>query len=117
MKFIASMKQHVTICGLGLKSFEEAAHGALVIYQSFQNHVNLFQGRLRDWSLPQCGSDIALTFASRYLSTAADAADEINVDMDPSIDPFNVLRPLIKNAKHTADNVVEYWQREEKDGK
>ena len=111
------MKQHVTISGLGLKLFEEAAHAILVIYQAFQNRVNSLQSRLRDWNLPECGSDVGLTFASRYMSTASDAADDVKVEMNPHIDPFNVLRPLIKNEKHTADNIVEYWIREERNGR
>ena len=111
------MKQHVTISGLGLKLFEEAAHAILIIYQAFQNRVNSLQSRLQDWNLPECGSSVGLMFASRYLSTASDAADDVKVEMNPHIDPFNVLRLLIKNEKHTADNIVEYWIREERNGR
>ena len=31
-------------------------------------------------------------------------------DMD-EIDPFKVLKPLLRNEVYTLDNVVQYWQR------
>ncbi|PIL22305.1 hypothetical protein GSI_14993 [Ganoderma sinense ZZ0214-1] len=30
--------------------------------------------------------------------------------MSQVVDPFNILRPLIKGEAHTTDNVVEYWE-------
>ncbi|KAM5534257.1 hypothetical protein V8D89_012082 [Ganoderma adspersum] len=104
----------ITLTGLGTVGFDDAVRGMQTIYQVFSNHVSRAGSHLRTWTPGRDGQDLTLTFANRYLTSNCDVGNETSTD--PSvIDPFNILRPLIKNEVHTADNVVEYWEHREKD--
>ncbi|KAI1783260.1 hypothetical protein LXA43DRAFT_1067803 [Ganoderma leucocontextum] len=108
---LINLQQSITLTGLGTKSFDAAVCGVQTVYQVFNNHVSRAGGRLREWTPGRCGQDLTLTFANRYLTSSRDLGDEASVDLSAIVDPFNVLRPLIKSEVHTADNVVEYWER------
>lgn len=107
---LIDLKQSVTLTGLGTDRFDAAVHGMQTIHQVLSNHVSRAGGRLRNWTPGRDGQDLTLTFANRYLTSARDVGDETSIDMSAVVDPLNVLRPLIKNEVHTADNVVEYWE-------
>lgn len=111
------MKQSVVLTGLGEPQFETAIRGMLSIYQVFQGLVATLQGRLREWAPTQNSADLELKFHNRLLTRMKDIGDDIEVDMAQVIDPFNVLRPLLRDQVHTTDNVVEYWERNVKDSK
>ncbi|KAM5532010.1 hypothetical protein V8D89_014344 [Ganoderma adspersum] len=68
-------------------------------------------GHLRDWTPGRDGQDLILMFGNRYLTSSHDTGDNVSIEMSPIVDPLNILCPLIKNEVHTADNVVEYWER------
>ncbi|KAI1788903.1 hypothetical protein LXA43DRAFT_893730 [Ganoderma leucocontextum] len=108
---LINLQQSITLTGLGTKSFDAAVCGVQTVYQVFNNHVSRTGGRLREWTPGRCGQDLTLTFTNCYLTSSHDLGDEASVDLSAMVDPFNVLRPLIKSEVHTADNVVEYWER------
>ena len=109
--FVISLKQEVTISGLGVEGFEAAARGVLVIYQGFQARVSALNGQLREWSPTPSDTDLTLTFGNRYLTRNKEIGNDEVVDISHVVDPFNVLRPLLRLESHTSDNVVEYWER------
>ena len=82
----------------------------MAVFQAMQARVSSLNARLRDWKPERHGEDLALTIGNRYLTPAKEAGDDPEADL-AEVDPFNVFRPLIRNEVHTADNVVEYWQR------
>ncbi|KAM5539829.1 hypothetical protein V8D89_006642 [Ganoderma adspersum] len=99
---LIDLKQSITLTGLGMVGFDDAVRGI--------NHVSRAGSHLRTWTPGRDGQDLTLMFANRYLTSNHDVGNETSTD--PSvIDPFNILRPLIKNEVHTADNVVEYWEQ------
>ena len=100
--------------GLGTVGFDDAVCGMQTIYQVFSNHVSRAGSHLRTWTPGQDGQDLMLTFANHYLTSNCDVGNETSTNLSV-IDPFNILQPLIKNKVHTADNVVEYWERRGKD--
>ncbi|KAI1785251.1 hypothetical protein LXA43DRAFT_1066092 [Ganoderma leucocontextum] len=77
----------------------------------FANHISKSGGHLREWVPGRDQQDLTLTFASRYLTSSRDAGEEPLADLAEFVDPFNVLRPLLRGEVHTVDNVVEYWER------
>ena len=111
------MKQEVTISGLGVEGFEAAAKGVLVIYQAFQARVSALKGHLREWQPTRNESDLTLTFGNRYLTREKERGSDQVVDISQVVDPFNVLRPLLRLESHTTDNVVEFWERQMLDSK
>ena len=108
---LIDLKQSVTITGLGTKEFDTAVHGIQTLYQAFSNHVVRAGGRLRKWTPGRDNQDLMLTFANRYLTLSRNVGDEPSEDLSTTVDPFNVLRPILRGEVHTADNVVEYWER------
>ncbi|KAM5532011.1 hypothetical protein V8D89_014345 [Ganoderma adspersum] len=91
--------QSVTLTGLGTEGFDVA-----------QPYFRA-GGHLRDWTPGRDGQDLILMFGNRYLTSSHDTGDNVSIEMSPIVDPLNILCPLIKNEVHTADNVVEYWER------
>ncbi|KAI1793219.1 hypothetical protein LXA43DRAFT_1059933, partial [Ganoderma leucocontextum] len=108
---LIDLKQSVTLTGLGVQGFDAAVRGIQNIYQVFANHISKSGGRLREWVPGRDQQDLTLTFASRYLTSSRDAGEEPLADLAEFVDPFNVLRPLLRGEVHTVDNVVEYWER------
>lgn len=104
------MKQSVTICGLGVSEFEAAVKGVMSIYQVMQSRVSGLKARLREWSPTRDRDDLALVLGNRYLTPIKEVDGDAEGDMD-EIDPFKVLKPLLRNEVYTLDNVVQYWQR------
>ena len=43
--------------------------------------------------------------------SAKDGEGEKKQDLGQFVDPFNVLRPLLRTEVHTAENHVDYWKR------
>ncbi|KAI1786783.1 hypothetical protein LXA43DRAFT_897369 [Ganoderma leucocontextum] len=107
---LIDLKQSVTLTGLGVQGFDAAVRGIQNIYQVFANHISKSGGRLREWVPGRDQQDLTLTFASRYLTSSRDAGEEPLADLAEFVDPFNVLRPLLRGEVHTVDNVVEYWE-------
>ncbi|PIL29422.1 hypothetical protein GSI_09474 [Ganoderma sinense ZZ0214-1] len=108
---LIDLKQSITLTGLGSEGFDSAVHGIQIIYQVLSNHVARAGGRLREWTPGRENQDLTLTFANRYLTSSRDAGEEPSVDLSTIVDPFNVVRPILRGEVHTADNVVEYWER------
>ena len=104
------------ISGLGLAEFEDAFKGLMIIYQGFQNRTNVLKGNLREWRPLEHDGHIALKFSNRYFTKDKHAGDDRTSDLADVIDPFNIIRPLIRGEFHTSDNVVEYWERKRKEG-
>ncbi|KAM5530022.1 hypothetical protein V8D89_016312 [Ganoderma adspersum] len=96
--------QSVTLTGLGTEGFD----GAVRRQPYFRAG-----GHLRNWTPGRDGQDLILMFGNRYLTSSHDTGDNVSIEMSPIVDPLNILCPLIKNEVHTADNVVEYWERRE----
>ena len=65
----------------------------------------------------QGDTDLTLTFGNRYLTRNKERGNDQVVDISQVVDPFDVLRPLIRLESHTTDNVVEYWERQLADTK
>ena len=65
----------------------------------------------------QGDTDLTLTFGNRYLTRNKERGNDQVVDMSQGVDPFTVLRPLVRLESHTTDNVVEYWERQSVDTK
>ena len=105
------MKQTITLSGLGTESFNSAVKGVLHIYQAFQSVLGVRNAQLRPWKPIREAEDLVLTFGNRYLTRGQDAGNETQVDLAETVDPFNILRPLLRSEVHISDNVVEYWQR------
>ena len=108
------MKQSVTLTGLGSSQFLSAVQGVATVYQHFKTHISRKGGSLREWAPGLDGKDAVLTFFNRYLTKAKEAGDEPQLDLGTTIDPFNILRPLLQNEVHVQENVVEYWEKSER---
>ena len=106
------MKQAVTLTGLGSQSFHTAVRGVSAIYHTFKMHLSARGCQLRTW-VPGCdaGQSLTLTFSNRILTSAKDAEGETEQDLGRLVDPFNVLRPLLRTEVHTTENNVDYWKR------
>ncbi|KAI1788713.1 hypothetical protein LXA43DRAFT_1063381 [Ganoderma leucocontextum] len=103
--------------GLRTNQFDAAVHGMQAIYQLFYNHISRSGGCLREWILGHDHQDLTLTFANHYLTSSRDAADEPSIDLSAIVDLFNVLRPLLRDEVHIANNVVEYWECQGEDSR
>ena len=103
------MRQSVTLCGLGAERFDCAARGMINIYQLFKAHLARLGYQLREWSPGREDHQLTLAFSNRYLISKHESCGEPVLDLGETIDPLNVLRPLLQTEVHTADNVVEYW--------
>ncbi len=108
---LLSLKQSVTLTGLGSEMFEKAVRGLSTLYQHAKGKVQQRGCQLRTWMPGEAEGDLTLTFSSRYLTPGNQAADDIHPDMAEVIDPLNILRPLLLTEVHTLDNAVFYWQR------
>ena len=111
------MQQSVIVTGLGNEEFESGIRGALCVYQCMQSTVTSLQGRMREWVPTRYSNDLALKIGNRYLTRSREQGEDQLVDLSGVIDPFNVLRPVLRNVVHTTDNVVEYWERTVQDSK
>ena len=81
------------------------------IYQMFQNRATALNSALREWRPTEHRDHLALKFSNRYLSKGKGAIDDGAADLGEVVDPFNILRPVLRGEVHTADNVVQYWER------
>lgn len=108
---LLSLKQSVTLTGLGSETFEKAVRGLSTLYQHAKGKVQQRGCQLRNWTPGEAEGDLTLTFSSRYLTPGNQATDDIRPDMAEVIDPLNILRPLLLTEVHTLDNAVFYWQR------
>lgn len=109
---LIDMRQAVTLTGLGSQRFHTAVRGVSTIYQAFKMHLSSRGCQLRTWA-PGCdaGQSLTLTFSNRYLMSARDAEGETEQDLALYVDPFNILRPLLRTEVHTMENNVDYWKR------
>ncbi|KAI0688833.1 hypothetical protein C8Q76DRAFT_635121 [Earliella scabrosa] len=109
---LIDMKQSVTLTGLGSQYFHSAVRGVSTIYHAFKMHLSARGCQLRTWA-PECdgGESLTLTFSNRILMSAKDGEGEKKQDLGQFVDPFNVLRPLLRTEVHTAENHVDYWKR------
>ncbi|RPD67778.1 hypothetical protein L226DRAFT_474417 [Lentinus tigrinus ALCF2SS1-7] len=111
---LIDLRQFVTLTGLGAPGFENAVRGLSTIYQNVKALVMRRGGQLREWTPGEDGGHLTMTFGSRYLTASKDVADDdIHPDLAEVVDPFNVLRPLLRTEVHTLDNCVQYWQRKQ----
>ena len=106
------MKQTVTLTGLGCQYFHSAVRGVGAVYHAFKMHLSARGCQLRTWA-PGCdgGESLTLTFSNRILMSAKDGEGEKKQDLSEFVDPFNILRPLLRTELHTAENHVDYWKR------
>ena len=106
------MKQSVTLTGLGSQHFHTAVRGVSSIYHAFKMHLSARGCQLRTWA-PGCdaGQSLTLTFSNRILTSAKEAEGEKAQDLSLVVDPFNILRPLLRTEVHTMENNVDYWKR------
>ena len=106
------MKQSVTLTGLGSQHFHTAVRGVSAIYHAFKMHLSARGCQLRTWA-PGCDAvqSLTLTFSNRILTSAKEAEGEKMEDLSRVVDPFNILRPLLRTEAHTTENNVDYWKR------
>ena len=110
---LIDLKQSVTLTGLGSESFDKAVRGLCMLYQNVKGQVMQRGCQLREWAPGEDGGNLTLTFSNRYLTAAKDVADDdVRQDLGEVVDPFNILRPLLRTEVHTSDNCVEYWERQ-----
>ena len=109
---LIDLKQAVTLTGLGSQRFHTAVRGVSAVYQAFKMHLSAQGCQLRTWA-PGCdaGQSLTLTFSNRILMSAKDAEGETKQDLGLVVDPFNILRPLLRTEVHTLENNVDYWKR------
>lgn len=105
------LKQSVTLAGLGVQHFDKAVLGLATVYQLFKTHLLKKGLRLRELPPKREGEEQTVTFSNRYLTSWKDAEGDIGVDLGSVVDPFNILRPLMRTEVHTQENVVEYWEK------
>ncbi|KAI0676637.1 hypothetical protein C8Q78DRAFT_1073421 [Trametes maxima] len=79
---LIDLKQSVTITGLGVQPFDDAAAAVLAVYHQFSAHLK--GHHLRTWQPERANAHLTLTFGNRYLTAV--------------------------NQVHLQENVVEYWQ-------
>lgn len=104
---LLTLKQGLTLTGLGIPAFDLAVQGMRIIQQGFVVHLG--DEKVRDWEVRKDGDNLALAFNNRLLTHPRDAHGEEILDMS-SIDPLKVLQGRLKSEMYTSDNVVEYWQ-------
>ncbi|KAM5530152.1 hypothetical protein V8D89_016187, partial [Ganoderma adspersum] len=109
---LIDLKQSVTLTGLGTDGFDLAVHSVQTIHQVLSNYVSRAGGHLKNWTPGRNSQDLMLTFGNRYLTSSRDIGGGVSINMSPIVDPLHVLHPLIKTEVYTADNVVEYWERQ-----
>ncbi|KAI0665426.1 hypothetical protein C8Q78DRAFT_1072990 [Trametes maxima] len=107
---LIDLKQSVTITGLGVQPFDDAAAAVLAVYHQFSAHLK--GHHLRIWQPERANAYLTLTFGNRYLTAAKFSDNEPHVDLSEVVDPFNVLRPHLSSQVHLQENVVEYWERQ-----
>ncbi|KAI0666355.1 hypothetical protein C8Q78DRAFT_984218, partial [Trametes maxima] len=105
---LIDLKQSVTITGLGVQPFDDAAAAVLAVYHQFSAHLK--GHHLRIWQPERANAHLTLTFGNRYLTAAKFSDNEPHADLSEVVDPFNVLRPHLSSQVHLQENVVEYWQ-------
>ncbi|KAI0667352.1 hypothetical protein C8Q78DRAFT_1071822 [Trametes maxima] len=98
---LIDLKQSVTITGLGVQPFDDAA-------AAFSAHLK--GHHLRIWQPERANAHLTLTFGNRYLTAAKFSDNEPHADLSEVVDPFNVLWPHLSSQVHLQENVVEYWQ-------
>ena len=110
MNQLVDIKQSVTLTGLGASQFQAAVRGVICIYQWFKTHLEKRGCQLRPWAPGSDGSDgITLTFNNRLLTNTKDCEPrETLFDLADTVDPFNILRPLLRTEVHTIENQVQY---------
>ncbi|KAI0665363.1 hypothetical protein C8Q78DRAFT_1084043 [Trametes maxima] len=106
---LIDLKQSVTITGLGVQPFDDAAAAVLAVYHQFSAHLK--GHHLRTWQPERANTYISLTFGNRYLTAAKFSDNEPHADLSEVVDPFNVLQPHLSSQVHLQENVVEYWER------
>ncbi|KAI0666734.1 hypothetical protein C8Q78DRAFT_1072132 [Trametes maxima] len=107
---LIDLKQSVTITGLGVQPFDDAAAAVLAVYHQFSAHLK--EHCLRTWQPERANAYISLTFGNRYLTPVKFSDSEPHADLSEVVDPFNVLRPHLSSQVHLQENVVEYWERQ-----
>ncbi|KAI0645310.1 hypothetical protein C8Q79DRAFT_912123 [Trametes meyenii] len=107
---IIDLKQSVTITGLGVEPFDDAAAAAMAIYNQFSAHLK--GHHLCTWQPERANAHLSLTFGNRYLTPVKFADGEPHEDLSEVVGPFNVLRPHLSSQVHLQENVVEYWERQ-----
>ena len=109
---LIDMKQEVILTGLGSQYFHTAVRGVSAVYLAFKMHLSARGCQLRTWA-PGCdaGESLTLTFSNRILMSAKDGEGETKRDLARYVDPFNILRPLLRTEVHTAENHVDFWKR------
>ncbi|KAH9910308.1 uncharacterized protein BXZ73DRAFT_58710 [Epithele typhae] len=114
---IIGLSQSVVISGLGEGLFQDAVQGAVCVYQVYQCLIETLHGRLREWTPFDRSDHLAIQFGNRLLSRGKEVGDDEIVDLADVVDPFNVLRPALRDHVHTTDNAVQYWERTMKESK
>ncbi|KAH9940952.1 uncharacterized protein BXZ73DRAFT_42506 [Epithele typhae] len=114
---IIGLSQSVVISGLGEGLFQDAVQGAVCVYQVYQRLIETLHGRLREWTPFDRSGHLAIQFGNRLLSRGKEVGDDEIVDLADVVDPFNVLRPALRDHVHTTDNAVQYWERTMKESK
>ena len=107
------MQESITLTGVGGSEFANAVEAVQYINQAFAMYVNGLQCRMREWKTSEREDYTVLTFANRYLTQARNVAGEEPVSLADTVDPFNILRPLLqgRSERHIPENVVEHWER------
>ncbi|KAI0741498.1 hypothetical protein C8Q80DRAFT_1123385 [Daedaleopsis nitida] len=101
---LIDLKQLVTLTGLASEKYHDAVRGMGTIRG----------GHLRTWALGCDGEEsLTLSFSNRILTPAKDTEGKREYGLEHLINPFNVLRPLLRSEVHTVENHVEYWSRTE----
>lgn len=114
---IVSLQESVTLTGLGCQPFDQAVRAIKAIHQLFEKDIDRRGLRLRPWTPANHAGMLTLSFTNRYLTSGRDAIGETSLNLGDVVDPFNVLRPLLKDRSevHVGENVVEHWERSVKD--
>ena len=108
---LIDMKQSVTLTGLGAETFNSSVRGVGALYNLFSAELQRRGSRLRPWSPSHEGTNVALAFGNRYLTSQKDALGEQPLTIRDTIDPFDVLGPLLRTEVHLPENAVQYWQQ------
>lgn len=107
------MKQHVTLSGLGASHFDQAVRGVGAVYQMFNAELQRRGCELRPWTPSRDATHLALTFSNRYFTSIKAADGEPPIDLHGTVDPLDVVSPLLRGEVHILENVVEYWMQSE----
>lgn len=111
----ATAQQVTVISGLGTLEFGKAVMAIINIHSQFCEHSkgSAFQAHLlrKDRGYP------VLKFCNRYLTLEDEADQEDNGPLPADIDPLDILHKSVPNGRYTAENEVQYYERQEqKDG-